>query len=232
MIELDMLRGLVVSVQADSDSPLASTEMITALALAAQAGGAVGVRIESAKNVRAVKAALSVPVIGLIKRSYAGFEPYITPTLGEVEELLDAGADVIAFDATLRARPQGATTKQLVGRIASGGAIAMADCATREDALAAHALDIPLLATTLCGYTKETSGASLPAIDLVRALDKFGGFVICEGGVRSPADVAAARDAGADAIVVGTAITNIAWVTAQLAAPLHACARTDATAVK
>ena len=232
MIELDKLRGLIVSVQAASDSPLAPTEMITALAVAAQAGGAVAVRIEGATNVRAVKAALHGPVVGLIKRSYAGFEPYITPTLGDVEELLDAGADVIAFDATLRARPHGATVKQLVERIASGGAMAMADCATRGDALAAHKLGVPILATTLCGYTKETSGASLPAVELVRVLRQFGGFVVCEGGVRSPADVAAARDAGADAIVVGTAITNIAWVTAQFAAPLRARARTDATAVK
>ena len=232
MIALDSLRGLIVSVQAAADSSLAPSQVITALALAAQAGGAVAVRVEGAANVHAVKAALHVPVVGLIKRSYAGFEPYITPTLAEVEELLGARADVIAFDATLRARPQGATTKQLVERIASGGALAMADCATREDALAAHKLGVPILATTLCGYTKETSGASLPAIDLVREMCGADNFVVCEGGVHSPADVTAARDAGADAIVVGTAITNIAWVTAQFAAPLRAHARTDATAVK
>ena len=232
MKDLDRLRGLIVSVQAPPDSSLAPTEIITAFAVAAQAGGASAVRIESAANVRAAKAALRVPVIGLIKRAYAGFEPYITSTVAEVEELIAAGADVIAFDATLRPRPGGVTTQQLSERIQRGGATPMADCSNEEDVLAAREVGVSIIATTLRGYTKETSGASLPATDLVRTMRGYGGFVICEGGVRSPTDVAAAHDAGADAIVVGTAITNIIWVTAQFAAPLHARTRTDATAVK
>lgn len=232
MKDLDRLRGLIVSVQAPPDSPLAPTEMITALALAAQTGGASAVRIESATNVRAAKAALHLPIIGLIKRAHAGFEPYITSTTAEVDELIDAGADVIAFDATLRARPDGVTTNQLCEHIQRGGATPMADCSNEEDAVAARELGVPIIATTLHGYTKETSGASLPAIDLVRTMRGYGGFVVCEGGVHRPADVAAAHDAGADAIVVGTAITNVVWVTAQFAAPLRARTRTDATAVK
>ncbi|MBV9276983.1 MAG: putative N-acetylmannosamine-6-phosphate 2-epimerase [Candidatus Eremiobacteraeota bacterium] len=232
MSDLERLRGLIVSVQAAKESALSPSAVITALACAAEDGGAVAVRIESADNVRAVKAKVGVPVIGLIKRSYIGFEPYITPTLAEVEELLAAGADIVAFDATLRERPQKTEMYKIVERITVAGALAMADCSTEADALSAQRLGVPILATTLCGYTKETAGARLPAIDLVRALRRFGEFVVCEGGVGDPADVRAAADAGADAIVVGTAITNIAAVTSRFAASLQMRTRTDATAVK
>jgi len=233
MTDAEVLRGgLIVSVQAAPDSSLAPTEMIVALALAAQAGGAAAVRIEGTNNIRSVKAALRVPVIGLIKRGNTSFEPYITPTLDEAEAVAAAGADIIAFDATLRARPQGVTVKQLAERVRSAGALPMADCATESDAARASGDGVSLIATTLCGYTKETRGVSLPALDLIRAIRALDAFVICEGGVHSPADARAAREAGADAIVVGTAITNIAWVTTQFAEALRERTRTDATAVK
>lgn len=228
----EMRGGLIVSVQARSDSPLADPATIAALARCAQAGGAVAVRIEGIRNLRAVKAVVSVPTIGLIKRAYTGFEPYITPTQREVGELLESGADIIAFDATARRRPAGATVESLVEAIRGMGAIAMADCATAADGVAACALGVPIVATTLCGYTKETTGASLPALDLVRKLDALGAFVICEGGIRTPQSARAALDAGSDAVVVGTAITDIEWVTARFSAALREHTRTDAPAVK
>jgi N-acylglucosamine-6-phosphate 2-epimerase len=85
----------------------------------------------------------------------------------------------------------------------------MADCADTADGHAAIAAGAPIVATTLCGYTSATRGAALPAIDLLAAWQGQGAFVICEGGVASPHDVRAALSAGADAVVVGTAITNI-----------------------
>jgi N-acylglucosamine-6-phosphate 2-epimerase len=232
MIALDRLRGLIVSVQANANSPLARPDIIAALAECAQAGGAVAVRIEGTSNVRATKAALSVPVIGLIKRAYDAFEPYITPTLREVEELLAAGADVIALDATSRPRPAGATLEHLADGIRRAGAVAMGDCATEADGVAACALGIPIVATTLRGYTKETQGTTLPALGLVRKFCELGAFVICEGGIHTSASAQAALDAGADAIVVGTAITDVTWVTARFAAVLRKHTRTDASAVK
>lgn len=233
MIALEQMRGgLIVSVQARAHSPLADPSTIAALARCAQAGGAVAVRIEGTLNVRAVKAVLSVPTIGLIKRTYSDFEPYITPTQREVGELVESGADIIAFDATARRRPAGATVESLAECIRREGAIAMADCATAADGVAACALGISIVATTLCGYTKETTGASLPALDLVRKLDALGAFVICEGGIRTPRSARAALDAGSDAIVVGTAITDIEWVTARFSAALRERTRTGASAVK
>lgn len=206
---LDSLRGaLIASVQLPSASPLGAPEAIAALAGAASDAGARGVRIESAANVAAVRSHIDGVVVGIVKREYAGFEPYITPTLREVEELLAAGAQIIAFDATRRRRPDGSSTERIVSAIRRGGALAMADCAVAADAKEASAAGADVIATTLCGYTPQTRGVKLPALSLVAELATFSAFAICEGGVADPQQGAAAIAAGADAIVVGTAITR------------------------
>lgn len=207
---LERLRGgLIVSVQAESGSLLNTPETIALLAGVAEHNGAVGVRIEGAARIAAVKRAVRIPVIGIVKRGYAGFAPYITATEREILEAADAGADIIAFDATLRPRPDGASLCAVVARIAARGAVPMADCASAADARAAVHAGAPIVASTLHGYTDETRGAALPGLDLVRALHATGAFAICEGGVGLPEDVRAAFTAGADAVVVGTAITNV-----------------------
>ena len=152
---------------------------------------------------------VGVPVIGLIKCAYEGYAPYITPTLDEVRAVIESGAEIVAFDATGRARPRGASIAQIVDAILAEGRIPMADCATAEDAVCARAAGAEILATTLCGYTEETKGISLPALAMVRELAELDAFTICEGGVASPQDCLAAREAGADAVVVGTALTGI-----------------------
>jgi N-acylglucosamine-6-phosphate 2-epimerase len=201
--------GLIVSVQAGADSLLNTPETIALLARVAERNGACGVRIEGGARIRAVRDAVGVPVIGIVKRAYAGFDPYITVTEREVAEAAAAGADIIAFDATPRPRPAGLTTAALVAAIHAHGALAMADCADEADARAAAAHGAPIVATTLCGYTEATRATPLPALDLVRALRGLAAFTICEGGVGSPEDVGSAFAAGADAVVVGTAITNV-----------------------
>lgn len=219
---LERLRGgLIVSVQAAPGSPLDRPEVIAAMAQAAVEGGASAVRIQGVANIKQVRAAVSVPLVGLIKRDYKGHEPYITPTLREVEEVLAAGAAVVAFDATHRERPGGISVQQIMNAIHAGGAPAMADCAEIDDGLRAAELGCEIVASTLCGYTTATRGATLPAFDLIRAWRRSGAFVICEGGVHEPAHVAHARACGADAVVVGTAITNLQWVTARFAAALR-----------
>jgi len=201
--------GLIVSVQAEADSLLNTTETIALLACVAERNGARGVRIEGAARIAAVRRAVSVPIIGIVKRAYAGFEPYITVTEREVDEAADAGADIIAFDATLRPRPGAVSVAALIARIAARGVLPMADCADLADAQAAAARGAALIGSTLCGYTDATRGMMLPALDFVRAVRGCGAFVVCEGGVASPADVGRAFAAGADAVVVGTAITNV-----------------------
>ena len=216
---LEVLRGgLIVSVQARPGSAIDDPHVLAAMAEAAAANGAVGVRMQGTANISAARARVGVPIVGIIKCEYPGYEPYITPTLVEVRALAAAGADIIAFDATARPRPHGCSVAAIAAEIAALGCVAMADCASVGDALCALAERVPLVATTLCGYTSETKGAPLPALALVRELAELEAFVICEGGIRAPEAVAQAFAAGADAVVVGTAITNIDWLVREFAA--------------
>jgi N-acylglucosamine-6-phosphate 2-epimerase len=217
----DELRGgLIVSVQAWPGSALDDPAVIAAMARAAQEGGAVAVRVQGVENLRAVRARVELPVIGLIKRAEPGFEPYITPSVADVAAIAEQGAEIVAFDATLRRRRDGVTVAALIEATHALGRLAMADCSTLRDGVAAAASGADLLGTTLCGYTAETAGRPLPALDLVRALRLELGeraFVICEGGVQRPEQLRAALAAGADAVVVGSAITNVDWLVREFA---------------
>jgi N-acylglucosamine-6-phosphate 2-epimerase len=218
MARLEMLRGgLIVSVQAWRGSALDDPHVIAAMARAAQDGGAVAVRVAGGEHLRAVRQCVVLPMIGLIKREYVGFEPYITPTLEEVQAVIATGAEIVAFDATSRRRPDGSEVGDLVKSIHAEGRLALADCATAADAAGAARAGADALATTLCGYTAETAAQALPAFDLVRELASMGRFAVCEGGVRSPSQVRAALEARADAVVVGSAITNVDWLVREFA---------------
>lgn len=208
---LDVLRGkLIVSVQAPAGSALDDPHVLAAMARAAQDAGAAAVRMQGIANLRAARQRVSVPIVGIVKRAHEGFGPYITPTAGDAREIAAVGCEIVAFDVTRRTRPDGSTTEQLVEAIHAAGALAMADCAEPADGVEAAAAGAEILATTLCGYTPATEGITLPALDLVRAFAGGDRFVICEGGIRAPERGRAALDAGADAVVVGNAITGLA----------------------
>lgn len=218
MTLLDGLRGgLIVSAQARRGSALDDPYVIAAMAAAAQANGAVAVRTAGIEHLRAVRARVALPIVGLIKREYPGFEPYITPTLEEVRAVVEGGAEIVAFDATARRRPHDTELADLIGAIHAAGRLALADCATAADAISAIAMGAEIVATTLCGYTAETAGHPLPALDLVRVMATLRRFSVCEGGVRSPAHLRAALDAGADAVCVGSAITSVDWLVREFA---------------
>jgi N-acylglucosamine-6-phosphate 2-epimerase len=218
MTLLDGLRGgLIVSVQAWRDSALNDTHVIAAMAAAAQDGGAVAVRVAGIDHLKAVRERVSLPIIGIVKREYPGYEPYITASLNDVREVIAAGPEIVAFDATERSRPDGSSVEDAVGAIHAAERLAMADCATAAQGAAAAAVGADIIATTLCGYTPQTAGRPLPAFDLVTEFAQLARFTVCEGGIRAPAQVRAALDAGADAIVVGTAITNVDWLVREFA---------------
>ena len=200
--------SLIVSVQAEAGSPMNDPRVIAAMAAASLANGAGGLRVEGADRIAAVRRITDAPLIGIVKRSYAGFEPYITAGLREVAECAAAGADVVAFDATARERP-GGTVAAMVAAIHARGALAMADCAELGELRAAAAAGADIVATTLCGYTSATRGTELPAVELLRAAAGISALLICEGGVATPADVRNVFAAGAQAVVIGTAITNV-----------------------
>jgi N-acylglucosamine-6-phosphate 2-epimerase len=208
----DALRGrLVVSCQAPEGSPLRDPYVIARFALAAERGGAAAVRIDSPDHIRAVREVCRLPVIGLHKQVHAGSEVYITPTVSSAEGVCDAGADIVAVDATARPRPEGHTLRMVIDAVrARGTAVIMADVATLDEGMAAIDLGVDLLATTLSGYTHEAPSRPGPDFDLLAALAHRTHLpVVCEGRVRTPQDVRRAFDAGAFTVVVGGAITGV-----------------------
>ena len=124
----------------------------------------------------------------------------------------------MAFDATAGRAPTAAAWRRHRPRFTHAGRLALADCATAADAASAAAdAGADIVATTLCGYTAETRGRALPRSTWCANSRACAAFCICEGGIRSPPEVRAALDAGADAVVVGTAITNVDWLVREFA---------------
>ena len=213
---------LVVSCQPVPGGPLDQPSMVVAMALACLDGGAVGLRIEGVQHVAAVRRATAVPVIGLVKRDLEDSPVRITPTAADAAALVEAGADIVAFDATGRARP--APVAALIEVIHAKGALAMADCADLEDGVAALAAGADLVGSTLSGYTGGPEPLA-PDLDLVANLARHTPFVIAEGRIRYPEQAAAAIRAGAHAVVVGSAITRPEHVTAWFAGAIDAVSR-------
>lgn len=203
--------GLIVSCQAPADSPLHNPAVIAAIAQAAINQGAVGVRLDTPTHVQAVRYQVTAPIIGLWKQQIPGFDIYITPQFRHAQAIAQAGADIIAIDATLRDRPGGETLEALIIRIHRKlGKLVMADVDTLEAAIAATRAGADLIGTTLYGYTTATSHQTPPGFDLLAQLvDTIDVPIICEGGIASPQMARQALTLGAYAVVVGTAISGI-----------------------
>lgn len=205
-------RGLIVSCQAPIDSPLHDPTIISAMAETAVRRGAIGVRIDTPSHIHTVRKKLpEVPIIGIWKRIFPGYQVYITPRFSDAQAVSLAGADIIAIDATLRTRPQGENVGNLVAKIHQElGKLVMADIDTLEAAEKALEAGVDLVGTTLYGYTKETDQCFPPGFDLLNSItEKLQIPVICEGGISSPEMAKHALDLGAYAVVVGTDITGI-----------------------
>jgi N-acylglucosamine-6-phosphate 2-epimerase len=202
---------LIVSCQAPADSPLHAPEMIAAIAQATVHQGTVAVRIDSPAHIQAVRHALpQIPIIGLWKQVIPGCAVYITPRLEDAIAVIEAGADIVAIDATLRDRPDGVTVAELISAIHGRDRLVMADVDDFASAAAAIAAGADIVGTTLYGYTASTATQTPPAWDLLRRIaQELDTFTICEGGIATPEMVRQALDEGADAVVVGTAITGI-----------------------
>jgi N-acylglucosamine-6-phosphate 2-epimerase len=211
---LDRLRGgLVVSCQALPGEPLfvAAGGVMPLLAAAAEQGGAVGIRCNSARDVREIKAAVGLPLIGLIKKQYTPYEPYITATMVEVDALVEAGADIVALDCTHRERVDGLSPAAFIAQIRTKhpGLALMADIATLDEGLAAAEAGVDFVGTTLSGYTPQSQGAPAPNFGLVEQLvAKTTVPVIAEGRIRTPEQARQMIDLGAFCVVVGGAITR------------------------
>ncbi len=188
-------------------------EIVVAMAQAAQSAGAGAVRIEGVARVKAVSAAIDIPIIGIVKRDLDEYAVRITPFVDDVISLSEAGANVIAVDGTNRPRP--ATIKQLLDAIRQHNIASMADCSGIQDGLNAHEMGFDLIGSTLSGYTADTACPSDAEPDwaLVTALSQRGCKVVAEGRLRTPEHASHAMVSGAYCVTVGSAITRIEHIT-------------------
>lgn len=203
---LQLSKGFVASCQPLDNSPMDRPEIVAAMAQSAIIGGAVAVRIEGVENLKAVRKCINSPIIGIIKRDLSDSDVRITPFIEDVMALAKAGADIIAIDATKRARP--VAVNVLIDAIKKAGCLVMADCANLEEGLKSRELGADIIGTTLSGYTGGKTPIE-PDLAFVRALKNQGCYVMAEGRYNSPELAEKAIKAGADCITIGSAITRI-----------------------
>lgn len=205
-----LYKGMIVSCQALKDEPLYGSKIMAKMALAAKIGGAAGIRANYAKDIKAIKREVDLPVIGLIKKTYGNSSVYITPTIKEVKSVVNAGADIVAVDATSRVRPDGRTVFEFIKEIKKRfKALVLADISTYEEAIASIEAGADMVSTTLSGYTDYSPDIEDPDFDLIENLSsKLNIPLIAEGRISTPEQARKAIELGAFAVVVGSAITR------------------------
>ena len=216
---LEKFRGkITVSVQAMPGEPLYDEVCMKAMMASVINGGAAALRVAGVRDVKNAKT-FGVPVIGITKPDKLPDNwkevVYITPTLKEVNALIEADADIIAFDGTLRERPNGCNVESIINRIHEAGKLAMADISTFEEGIHCHKYGADIISTTLSGYTKESASESeTPDFELLEKLVKeTKAPVILEGRIWTPGDVKKAFKLGAHSVVIGSAITRPQLIT-------------------
>ncbi|ADO77538.1 N-acetylmannosamine-6-phosphate 2-epimerase [Halanaerobium praevalens] len=198
-----MNKGLIVSCQALEDEPLHSSFIMGRMAAAAKMAGAVGIRANSVEDIQAIKKAVELPIIGIIKKEYEAKKAYITPTLKEVEELISEEIETIAVDATIDQELN--FLEKIISKYPEQKF--MADISTVEEGLRAAELGFDYVGTTLVGYTKQSK--NVDKFEVLKTLIKeTEAAVIAEGNFDTPEKAAKAIEMGAYAVVVGSAITR------------------------
>lgn len=208
--------GLIVSCQALEDEPLYGSDIMAKMALAAFQGGAVGIRANTYENIKAIKEKVNLPVIGIVKRQYEDSDIYITPTMKEINEIVAAGAEIIALDCTLRRRPNKEDLHEFILKIREQfpSKLIMADISNYEEGINAEKLGVDIISTTLSGYTDYTVAKDSPDFKLIEDLVKIVNIpVIAEGRTNYPAQAKQCLMLGAHAVVVGGAITRPKQIT-------------------
>lgn len=205
---LDRIKGgLVVSCQAGADEPLHGC--MAGMARAAREAGAVGIRAEGPEDIRAIKEAVDLPVIGLYKIR-TDHPVYITPTFESACLVVQAGADLVALDATTATRPDGLSLAETIARIhAELARPVLADVSTLDEGIAAVRAGADAVAPTLSGYTPQSPAQEGPDWDLLVGLIRHVEVpVLMEGRIWEPAQARKALAMGAWSVVVGSAITR------------------------
>ncbi|TDW16321.1 N-acylglucosamine-6-phosphate 2-epimerase [Breznakia blatticola] len=203
--------GLIVSCQARVGWAMYGSSIMAAFASAAKEGGAVGIRATGKDNLLAIKEKVDLPLIGINKQFRDDCDVYITPTYESAKEILEIGIDIIALDATKRARPNGENIESIVQKIKENypEVLIMGEISTLEEAKYADTLGFDFLSTTLSGYTDESSEITSVNLKLIKEISEFTDTpVIAEGKIETPNEARLALENGAYAVVVGTSITR------------------------
>ncbi len=225
--KIENLKGkLIVSCQALPDEPLHSSFIMGRMALAAKQGGAAGIRANTKEDIAEIRKNVDLPIIGIVKRDYENCEVYITPTMKEVDELMEVKPEIIALDATGRLRPNGVTLDDFFKEVKEKypNQLFMADCSTVDEALHADELGFDFIGTTMVGYTKESENDKIEANDfeiLRKIVAKAKHRVIAEGNVDTPEKLKRVLELGAYSAVVGSIITRPQLITKRFTAVLE-----------
>ena len=224
--KVESLKGkLIVSCQALPHEPLHSSFIMGRMALAAKEGGAYGIRANTKEDIAEIQARVDLPVIGIVKRDYEDSKVYITPTMKEINELMEVKPDIIALDATHSLRPGGRTLDEFYREIRKSypEQLLMAGCSTVEEALHADQLGFDFIGTTLVGYTDQSRDLKIESNDfeIIRQIvAKVKHRVIAEGNINTPEKAKRVIELGAFSVVVGSIITRPQLITKSFAEAL------------
>lgn len=213
---LEKLRGgVIISCQALPGEPMYSEKggVMPLFAKAAKEAGAVGIRANSVRDIVEIQEVVDLPIIGIIKQDYEEADAFITPTMAEVDALVETGVDIIALDATVSSRPKGESLEAFVKTIKESypQQLLMADCSTLEEMITAEKLGFDFIGTTLVGYTEQSKHLAIDANDfeiIRQAREKIKAPIIAEGNISTPEKVKRVFELGVDSVVVGSAITR------------------------
>lgn len=223
---VEQLKGrLIVSCQALPHEPLHSSFIMGRMALAAKEGGAFGIRANTKEDIKEIQSQVDLPVIGIVKRDYEDSAVYITPTMKEIDELMEVKPEIIALDATGAIRPGGLTLDDFYHQIKEKypNQLLMADCSTVEEALHADELGFDFIGTTMVGYTPQSKNDKIEANDfeIIRKIVASAKHrVIAEGNINTPEKAKRVVELGVFSVVVGSIITRPQLITKAFAEAL------------
>jgi len=226
---------------------------MAAMAKAAEMGGAVGIRANGVEDISAIRKVTKLPILGInkvidpslkekaaklqsfgmgekkneVEEAIEAFGVFITPTFESAAEIIKAGADMVAMDATPRPRMNDEKLEDIVEKIHDEFNVpVIGDVSTVEDGIFAEECGCDGLTTALAGYTKYSRKMpeDQPDIELIRELvEKVSIPVIAEGRITNPEQACEALKAGAYAVVVGTAITRPQVITSRFVKRIKSC---------
>ena len=212
-----LLGKTIISVQAYEDTPLYGPENMRTMAQSVLLGGAEGLRACWPQDIRAIREVTDVPIVGIYK-DFGDGDPldtvFITPTVEQAAQVVEAGADIVGVDCTIRPSRGLEELKRLLEGIREKypDVAIMADLSTLEEGIAVAKTGlVDIISSTLSGYTRQSLDrkSDWPDVELVRRLKQEVDLPVNgEGRIWELADLEAVLDAGADMVTIGSAVTR------------------------